>query len=141
LARADFVQENGLERWDFKIKLFARMDGAKPACSRQHRRRTHEPRLVLAVPSAALLKKEAETKRANDRTKSGPRRNRLCEMRTMRSGQLDTDVRLRFALRKSTATSNSPTPIICSPQASAAIVLLIAISPRSTKLNGKMLTG
>src|SRR5229473_6613864 len=33
LARADFVQENGPERPDFKIKLFADMDAATPADS------------------------------------------------------------------------------------------------------------
>src|SRR6516164_889545 len=33
LARADFVQENGPERPDFKIKLFADMDDATPADS------------------------------------------------------------------------------------------------------------
>src|SRR5436305_10776746 len=30
LSRADFVQENGPERPDFKIKLFAEMDGVTP---------------------------------------------------------------------------------------------------------------
>ena len=33
LAGADFVQENGPERQDFKIKLFADMDAATPADS------------------------------------------------------------------------------------------------------------
>jgi len=30
LSRADFVQENGPERPDFKIKLFAEIDAATP---------------------------------------------------------------------------------------------------------------
>jgi 3-hydroxyacyl-CoA dehydrogenase len=33
LAKADFVQENGPERPDFKVKLFAQMDEATPASS------------------------------------------------------------------------------------------------------------
>jgi 3-hydroxyacyl-CoA dehydrogenase len=33
LSKADFVQENGPERKDFKIKLFAQMDGAAPVDS------------------------------------------------------------------------------------------------------------
>src|SRR4029453_7163903 len=33
LAQADFVQENGPERVDFKIKLFADMDDATPVDS------------------------------------------------------------------------------------------------------------
>src|SRR3954465_15384977 len=33
LLRADFVQENGPERPDFKIKLFAEMDAATPVDS------------------------------------------------------------------------------------------------------------